>query len=116
MNIETAQKVVGSMKGVDKIVQQIDSLLLARKTAVSEHQKLRSAYLTSSWDHTNLKYGEFVSAIFERALSDDENFRESWAPCEIFEKGISRILAEKGIFSGLEKWVNAQIKTRRPEA
>ena len=100
MNIETAQKVVGSMKGVDKIVQQIDSLLLARKTAVSEHQKLRSAYLTSSWDHTNLKYGEFVSAIFERALSDDENFRESWAQCEIFRERNQPNPSGKGYFFG----------------
>ena len=62
------EKAVGSMKGTDAVIRMLDKLTIKRKLQRGEHQRLKDAYLTKRWDHTNTKYDAFVLDIFTNAL------------------------------------------------
>lgn len=104
--MSTYEKAVGSMKGINAIIRMLDKLIVKRKLQQREHQRLKDAYLTKCWDHTNTKYDAFVLDIFTNALDGNTDTKAGWPVSDRFEEGIAKIKKEhKGVLQGLEVWV-----------
>ena len=79
------------IKGVEKIMRMLDSLLLERKQQAPENERLRSAYLSPKWAATDAAFEEFVMELFRRPFScNAEELRAldaSWPRSDRFKVG-----------------------------
>ncbi len=98
------------MKGVEKIMRMLDSLLLERKHQAPESERLRSAYLSPKWAATDVAFEDFVMDMFRRPFTcDAEELRlldESWPRGDRFKTGAERIRVKH--LPDLRRWVSKQ--------